>query len=154
MDEPSPDMEQLTSDVESIKKDVEQILPALVDALKRNKYFEEMESQLRRAEQVADVWRQWPLVTGVHDVVLAMRTDGSDNQLMVEQLCDVLYRSAGVEEFGLVGEQVDPSDVEITQVEGEGPRLYVLESQRPGLKVGHAVIRKAIVSVQRREGRA
>lgn len=143
----------LEADVASIKQDVEQILPALVEALKRNRYFDEMERQLRRAERVAEAWREWPLVVGVHDVIIALRASDTDPQI-VEQLLDVLYRSAGVEEFGFVGEQVDPTQVEISESAGAGNHITVRESQRPGLRIGHQPLRKAIVSVIREEGQS
>lgn len=137
------------ADVAEIKRDVEQILPALVDALKRNRYFDEMDKRLRRAEMVAEAWRDLPLVIGVHDVILTMRAAPGSDQAIVEQLADVLYRSAGIEEFGLAGEEIDPTMAEISSSEGTGPRIIVHESQRPGLRVGHNPIRKAIVSVIR-----
>lgn len=145
-------VDSLNADVAAIKQDFEQILPALVDALKRNRYFDEMERQLRRAEKVAEAWRDWPLVVGVHDVILTMRAAPSSDPAIVEQLADILYRSAGVEEFGFVGEEVDPTQVEISSSEGDGSSIVVSESQRPGLRIGHLPIRKAIVSVRRQEG--
>ena len=139
----------LASDIAEIKQDVEQILPALVDALKRNRYFDEMEKQLRRAQDVAAVWRDWPLVVGVHDVLLAMRSAPDSDPAMVEQLSDVLHRTTGVEEFGLPGEEIDPTTAEISSSTGAGSLLVVEECQRPGLRIGHHLIRKAIVSVTR-----
>lgn len=146
----APVTDRLVSDVAEIKRDVEQILPSLVEALKRNRYFEEMQGQLRRAERVADAWRQWPLVVGVHDVLLAMRAMPDHDQGLAEQLADVLYRAAGVEEFGFEGEDVDPTHVEVTSSTGSGDRLVVAQTQRPGLRVGHSPIRKAIVTIERR----
>lgn len=142
-------LKAVASDVGDIKRDVEQILPSLVDALKRNRYFDEMEKHLRRAERVAEAWRHWPLVVGVHDVILAMRETPNFDPVFVEQLCDVLYRAAGVEEFGFIGEEIDPTMLEITSSEGTGPRIVVQETHRPGLRIGHSPIRKAIVSVTR-----
>lgn len=142
-------LEALASDVGDIKRDVEQILPSLVDALKRNRYFDEMEKQLRRAERVAEAWRDWPLVVGVHDVILAMRATPNLDPAFVEQLSDVLYRSAGVEEFGFIGEEIDLTMLEISSSEGTGPRIVVRAVQRPGLRIGHSPVRKAIVSVTR-----
>ncbi|OAD97730.1 hypothetical protein [Arthrobacter sp. OY3WO11] len=142
-------IETVASDVGDIKRDVEQILPSLVDALKRNRYFDEMEKRLRRAERVAEAWRDLPLLVGVHDVILAMRATPNHDPVFVEQLSDVLYRSAGVEEFGLIGEEIDPTMLEIYSSEGTGPRIIIREVQRPGLRIGHSPIRKAIVSVTR-----
>lgn len=144
-------LDAVASDVDDIKRDIEQILPSLVDALKRNRYFDEMEKQLRRAERIAEAWRDWPLLVGVHDVILAMRATPNLDPALAEQLSDVLYRSAGVEEFGFCGEEIDPTMLEISRSEGVGPRIIVQETQRPGLRIGHSPIRKAIVSVTRQE---
>lgn len=141
----------VASDVGDIKRDIEQILPSLVDALKRNRYFDEMEKQLRHAERIAEAWRDWPLLVGVHDVILAMRATPNLDPALAEQLSDVLYRSAGVEEFGFIGEEIDPTMLEISGSEGAGPRIIIQETQRPGLRIGHSPIRKAIVSVTRQE---
>ena len=146
------DRDAIAADVASIKKDIDHILPSLVDALKRNRYFEEMEKQLREARIVAEAWRERPLIIGVHDVVLAMRAESPADHAMAEQLCDVMYRSAGIEEFGFVDEEVDPTQISITGSEGEGSRIVVAATQRPGLRVGHLPLRKAIVSVKRQEG--
>lgn len=152
--EASAPLVALAADVAALKKDMDQILPSLVDALKRNRYFDEMERQLRRTEKVSEAWREWPLITGVHDVVLAMRAAPESDPAMVEQLVDVLYRAAGVEEFGHADEPIEPDYAEITSMTGEGSHLVVVDTQRPGLRVGHHPLRKAIVAVRREQGAA
>ena len=140
--------EGVAGDIAAIKADLDRIVGPLVQALKRDRALDDLQARLRTAEKVGQAWRDWPLLTGVHDTILGLRDAGEASTIVTQQLEDLLFR-VGVEEFGLEGELVDPGHVEILEVTGEGPDFRVNACRRPGLRLSHVPLRKAIVSVIR-----
>ncbi|XBH21441.1 hypothetical protein V5R04_14700 [Jonesiaceae bacterium BS-20] len=136
-------------DITQIKADVDQLMQPLVDALKRNRYFDEMQTQLRSAQKVARAWHDWPLITGIHEAVLMLRSNpqGADRYLL-EHLESLIFQ-AGVTEYGLVGEIVDIEEVEVVAVTGNGDRFVVSQCKRPGLRIETVPLRKPIVEITR-----
>lgn len=141
---------RMASDVAAIKSDVDQMMQPLVDSLKRNRYFDEMQSQLRKAEKVAQAWRDWPLIIGIHEAVISLRQRDSADRYLLEHLQNLLFE-AGVNEYGLEGENIEPDEAEIIAFVGTGAVLTVSACKRPGLKVGSLPLRKPIVEVARSE---
>lgn len=142
-------LSEVHRDVSLVKADVEKLMHPLVDALKRNRYFDEMQSQLRSAQKVALAWRDWPLITGIHEAVIMMRSNaGTSDRYLLEHLEDLLFQ-AGVTEFGLPGETVEIEEVEILAATGTGNRFVVSHCKRPGLRIGPVPLRKPIVEVTR-----
>ena len=146
--EPPDNVASMADDIASIKQDMDKIIPALLDALKRNQYFDELQAQLRRSTKIQDAWTHLPLILGIHDAATTMQEGGDVPAVYVEQLLDLLYRN-GVSEFGFPGEVVDPDEIEISAFSGEGPVLKVAEAHRHGLKIEDTVLRKALVTVVR-----
>lgn len=143
-------LKQIAADVASMKSDVDRLFAPLVESIKRDRAFDELQQQLRKAEKVAQAWRDAPLITGIHDAIVSLRqSDAPDNHL-ISHLEDLLYR-AGVEEFGKPGETVSAEDVEITQATGHGAVLTVAACKRPGLRIGELPLRRSIVEIIRTE---
>lgn len=136
-------------DVTMIKADVDQLMQPLVDMIKRDSYFNEMQSQLRSAQKVAQAWHEWPLITGIHEAVLMLRsnTQGADRYLL-EHLENLLFQ-AGVTEYGIAGETVQIEEVEVVGATGSGNHFVVSQCRRPGLRIGPVPLRKPIVEVTR-----
>lgn len=147
--EPAVSLEEL---VRSLQHDIEQILPAVLSALKRDRAFEELQHQLRQAQGALAAWQDLPLIVSIHDALLQMRQQGlsSDWLWMEQMLLDALDR-VGVTEFGFPGEVVEPETVEITSASGEGAKLRVVTTHRPGLRKQHLPLRRPIVDVVREE---
>lgn len=136
-------------DVTMIKADVDKLMQPLVYAMKRDSYFNEMQSQLRSAQKVAQAWHEWPLITGIHEAILMLRPNiqGADRYLL-EHLENLLFQ-AGVTEYGIVGETVQIEEVEVVGATGSGDHFVVSQCKRPGLRIGPLPLRKAIVKVTR-----
>lgn len=143
-------LSQLTAGVRALNKDFEQVMPLLVGALKQNRYFDEMQRQVRAAEKLSQAWRDWPLVIGIHEAILSIRTNESPDRYLLEHLENLLFQS-GVEEYGFQGEDVEVELVEIVSSSGQGSRFTVTTCKRPGLRQGPVPLRKAIVEVIRSE---
>lgn len=136
-------------DVTMIKADVDQLMQPLVGALKRDKYFDEMQSQLRSAQKVAHAWHERPLITGIQEAMLILRKNPeSDVPYLLEFLESLLFQ-AGVTEYGLAGETVEIEEVEVLAAAGSGDHFVVSRCERPGLRIGPVPLRKAIVEVTR-----
>lgn len=150
MDNSEVTLQEISEDIQTIKDDFDSILPSLVECLKRNRYFDEFQTRLNHAEQLTNAWNHLPLLIGIHDVILGMRGDSQVPELYPQQLLDLLFHQ-GVEEFGEVNKEIDPVEFEVVEVSGEGDKYLVTQVHRPGLKAGHVVLRKAIVSVDKRK---
>lgn len=141
----------VADDIAAIRADLDRLVPPLVEALKRDQYFTELREQVRRAEHVSRAWRDWPLITGIHDAVLNLRQSAQPDRHLLEHLESLIFQ-AGVTEYGLVGERIDPEEAEITAATGAGPRLIVSVTRRPGLRIGPVPLRKPIVEITRQGG--
>ena len=141
-------LRQVVTDVAELKAELGQIVRPLVDALKRDRYFDELQAQLRRAAKLSEAWRDWPLISGVHDAVLNLRTTRDADPHLLEHLESLLF-GAGVTEYGLVGDAIDPEEAEITASTGTGSHFIVTATRRPGLRIGSVPLRKPIVEIAR-----
>lgn len=145
------EIRSLRGQVTALEEKFDKVIPQLVQALRRDQYFDEMQGQLRRAERVSEAWRDWPLVLGVHETVLGLRSTPDADRHLLASLEDLLYR-AGIEEYGHAGEEVDPVEVEVMAWTGDqdGTVLEVEECKIPGLRVGAVPLRKPKVVVRRK----
>jgi molecular chaperone GrpE (heat shock protein) len=86
------------------------VLPRVVEALRRDKGFDEISERLRAAERRIEARRERPLIVGVHGVLDRIRHfdfDPEIRQAIEDDLVRVLI-DAGYEETGQVGEAYDP----------------------------------------------
>lgn len=141
---------QVSADVTAIKADVDRIMQPLVEALTRNKYFDEFHDRLRKAERVTQAWRDWPLVVGIHEAVVTLRKNEVSDKLLLEHLEGLLFQT-GITEYGFEGEKVNPDEVDIVGSQGVGEFFYVKVCRRPGLRDGALPLRKPIVEIARLE---
>lgn len=146
----APDLAKIAADIASIKSDVDQLFGPLVESVKRDRAFDELQQQLRNAQKVAQAWHDAPLITGIHDAIISLQQTPDPDKHLIEQLEDLIYR-AGVETYGGVGETVLPEEIEVTASTGTGTVLTVTECKRRGLRIGALPLRKAIVEVSRTE---
>ncbi|MCT9002612.1 hypothetical protein [Microbacterium memoriense] len=140
----------MSTDVTAIKADVERLMPPLVGALKRNQYFDELQGQLRRTEKIAQAWRDWPLIVGIHEAVIILRQSDAPDPHVLELLESLIFQ-AGVTEYGHEGDQIDPQEAEITASSGTGSQIVVSKIRRLGLRIGAVPLLKPIVEVTRTE---
>jgi molecular chaperone GrpE (heat shock protein) len=87
------------------------VLPRVVEALRRDKGFDEISERLRAAERRIEARRERPLIVGVHRVLDRVRHfdfDQEIKQAIEDDLVRVLM-DAGYEETGREGEAYDPA---------------------------------------------
>ena len=146
----SDKLSRVERDTASLKNDMDRIIQSLVVSLKRDRSFDELQQQLRDAEKISQAWRDAPLIIGIHDAVTMLKqTDDADKHLLAH-LENLLY-VAGVDEYGVAGDVVEPEEAEVTESIGAGPVLRVSVCKRPGLRIGGVPLRKPIVEVTREE---
>lgn len=86
------------------------VLPRVVDALRRDKGFDEISERLRVAERRIEARRERPLIVGVHRALDRVRHFDFDREIkraIEDDLVRVLI-DAGYEETGHEGEVYDP----------------------------------------------
>jgi len=87
------------------------VLPYVVEALRRNNAFDEINDRLRAAERRIEARRERPVIVGVHRVLDRIRHldfDQAIKQALEDDIARVLTE-AGYEETGRVGEGYDPA---------------------------------------------
>lgn len=87
------------------------VLPRVVEALRRDKGFDEISERLRAAERRIEARRERPVVVGVHRVLDRVRHfdfDQEIKQAIEDDLARVLA-DAGYQETGRTGEAYDPA---------------------------------------------
>ncbi|MCW2936533.1 MAG: hypothetical protein JWM19_7495 [Actinomycetia bacterium] len=115
----SPDLTQEselpTGTTEAIRSAVhaefDEVLPYVVEALRRNNAFDEINDRLRAAERRIEGRQERPVIIGVHRVLERIRHLEFD-QVIKQALEDDIARvltEAGYEETGKVGEAYDPA---------------------------------------------
>jgi hypothetical protein len=95
----------------AVHAELDQILPYVVDAIKKNNAFDEMKDRLGRAERVVAARRERPLAVAVHRLLIRLRHLDFDQAVKASldtELVKILTE-AGFEEIGRVGEDYDPA---------------------------------------------
>jgi molecular chaperone GrpE (heat shock protein) len=95
----------------AVHAEFDEVLPYVLEALRRNNAFDEINERLRAAERRIEARQERPVIIGVHRVLDRMRHlefDDAIKQALADDIAGVLTR-AGYEETGCVGEDYDPA---------------------------------------------
>ena len=95
----------------AVHAEFDEVLPYLVEALRRNNAFDEINDRLRKAEHRIESRQERPVLLGLHRVLDRLRhfdLDHGIKQALEEDLTRVLDE-AGDQETGHVGEDYDPA---------------------------------------------
>ena len=94
----------------AVHAEFDEVLPYVVEALRRNNAFDEINDRLRAAERRLEARRERPVIVGVHHVLDRIRHLDFDPAIKQALEDDVvrLLTEAGYEETGQVGEAYDP----------------------------------------------
>lgn len=123
---------------EAVHAEFDEVLPYLVEALRRNNAFDEIGERLRAAERRIQSRQERPVIIGLHlvlDRVRHLDFDQAIKQAVEDDLVRVLME-AGYEETGRDGENYDPAfhdaiagraadgQAVVTKVHGRGLASY------------------------------
>lgn len=94
----------------AVHAEFDEVLPYVVEALRRNNAFDEINDRLRAAERRIEARQERPVIVGVHRVLDRIRHlefDRAIKQALADDIARVLTE-AGYQETGHVGEDYDP----------------------------------------------
>lgn len=94
----------------AVHAEFDEVLPYVVEALRRNNAFDEINDRLRAAERRLEARRERPVIVGVHHVLDRIRHldfDPAVKQALEDDVARLLTE-AGYEETGQVDEAYDP----------------------------------------------
>jgi molecular chaperone GrpE (heat shock protein) len=94
----------------AVHAEFDEVLPYVLEALRRNNAFDEINDRLRRAEGRIQARQERPVIIGVHRVLDRIRHlefDLAVKQALADDIARVLT-DAGYQETGQVGEDYDP----------------------------------------------
>lgn len=94
----------------AVHAEFDNVLPYVVEALRRNNAFDEINHRLRAAERRIEARQERPVIVGVHRVLDRIRHldfDEAIKKALEDDIARVLTE-AGYEEAGRVGEDYDP----------------------------------------------
>ena len=108
--ESAPSAEATEAIRAAVHAEFDEMLPYVVEALRRNNAFDEINDRLRAAERRLEARRERPVIVGVHHVLDRIRHLDFDPRIKQALDDDVarLLSEAGYEETGQVGEAYDP----------------------------------------------
>jgi hypothetical protein len=95
----------------AVHAEFDEVLPYVVEALRRDNAFGEINERLRAAERRIEARQERPVIIGVHHVLDRIRHLEFD-QVIKQALTDDITRlltEAGYQETGCVGEDYDPA---------------------------------------------
>jgi hypothetical protein len=95
----------------AVHAEFDDVLPHVVEALRRNNAFDEINERLRLAERRIEARQERPVIVGVHrmlDRIRHLDFDEAIKQALEDDIVRVLT-DAGYEETGQAGEAYDPS---------------------------------------------
>lgn len=142
-----------TDTAESIRTAVhaefDEVLPYLVEALRRNNAFDEISERLRAAERRIESRQERPVILSLYRVLDRLRHldfDPAVKQALDEDLGRVLTE-AGYQETGQVGEDYDPARHEAIQGRAEDGKALVSKVHSHGLVSFSDVVVRAKVEI-------
>jgi hypothetical protein len=133
----------------ALRHELDEVLPHVVNALKRHDGVAELRRRLDLAEKRLADREQRPLIAGVRRVLGIVRRldfDPDTKEAIASELERVLV-GAGYQEFGEVGEAFDPGRHEAVGGEAARGSAVVTELLEPGLETLGEVVARAKVSV-------
>ena len=95
----------------AVHAELDEVVPYIVEALHRNKAFDEINDRLRAAERRIAARQERPLIIGLHRVLDRLRHlefDQAVRHALEDDIAGLLIE-AGYQETGQVGEAYDPS---------------------------------------------
>jgi len=95
----------------AVHAEFDAVLPHVVDALRRNHAFEEINGRLRAAERRIEARQERPVIISLHRVLDRIRHLEFDREIKKALEDDIarVLTEAGYEETGRVGEAYDPA---------------------------------------------
>lgn len=95
----------------AVHAELDEVVPYVVEALRRNNAFDEINDRLRAAERRIAARQERPLIIGMHRVLDRLRHLEFDQAIKHALENDIarLFTEAGYQESGQVGEAYDPS---------------------------------------------
>lgn len=94
----------------AVHAEFDEVLPYVVEAMRRNNAFDEISDRLRAAERRIEARQERPVIVGMHRVLDRIRHldfDQTIKQALADDVAKVLTE-AGYEETGCIGEHYDP----------------------------------------------
>jgi molecular chaperone GrpE (heat shock protein) len=95
----------------AMRAEFDEVLPYVVEALRQNNAFDEINDRLRAAERRIEARQERPVILGLHRLLDRIRHFDFDQAIKqaVENDIASLLTGAGYEESGQVGEAYDPA---------------------------------------------
>ena len=131
----------------AVHAELDQVLPYVVEALRRNNAFEEINDRLRAAERRLEARRERPVIAGVHHVLDRIRHldfDPAIKQALEDDIVGLLTE-IGYEETGQVGEAYDPVRHDAIDGRAADGEAFVTKVHTRGLtSYGDVVVRAKV----------
>jgi molecular chaperone GrpE (heat shock protein) len=133
----------------AVHAELDDVLPYVVEALRRNKAFDEISDRLRTAERRIESRQERPVIIGLHGVLDRIRHLDFDHvvkQALEDDLTRVLGE-AGYQETGQDGEAYDPARHHAIDGRAEDGRAVVTKVHSRGLASFDDVVIRAKVEI-------
>ncbi len=131
----------------AVHAEFDEVLPYVLEALRRNNAFDEINDRLRAAERRIQARRERPVIVNVHRVLDRIRhldLDQAVKQALEDDIARLLAE-AGYEETGRVGEDYDPDRHEAIDGRALDGRAVVTKVHTRGLtSFGDVVVRAKV----------
>jgi molecular chaperone GrpE (heat shock protein) len=131
----------------AVHAEFDEVLPYVVEALRRNNAFDEINDRLRAAERRIEARQERPVVIGVHRVLDRIRHlefDLAIKQALADDIARVLAE-AGYQETGHVGEDYDPARHEAIDGRAVDGKAAIITVHTHGLtSFGDVVVRAKV----------
>ena len=132
-----------------VHAEFDEVLPWVLEALRRNKAFDEINDRLRAAESRIEARQERPVIIGVHrllDRIRHLDFDQAIKKALERDIAHVLAK-AGYEETGRVGEAYDPARHDAIDGRAVDGRAVVITVHTYGLSSFGDVVVRAKVEV-------
>lgn len=130
-----------------VHAELDDVLPYVVEALRRNKAFDDISDRLRAAERRIESRQERPVIIGLHGVLDRIRHldfDQTVRQALEDDLTRVLGE-AGYQETGQDGEDYDPVRHEAIEGRAADGKAVVTKVHSRGLvSFGDVVVRAKV----------
>jgi molecular chaperone GrpE (heat shock protein) len=133
----------------AVHAEFDEVLPYLVEALRKNNAFDEINDRLRAAERRIEARQERPVIISLHQVLDRIRHldfDPTIKQALDEDLARMLTE-VGYQETGQVGEDYDPARHDAIHGRAEDGRALVSKVHSHGLVSFSDVVVRAKVEI-------